>query len=186
VCFGAVPFFPAGRAGLVSDHQSTDFDHGDPLMAIRPRLRFEVLRRDNFTCQYCGRSAPEVELVADHVIPESAGGPTVATNLVAACNDCNSGKGAIDLNSPRIDGMAVLDAFEQVMRWQITATNFLRRIPPQLRERAERAAKHDWDCADEPMPDHHGLLPDVVRHVGRLLFESEIVVVPEPDLVAPF
>jgi 5-methylcytosine-specific restriction endonuclease McrA len=38
-------------------------------MAISKKLRFEVFKRDNFTCQYCGRETPEVILEADHVIP---------------------------------------------------------------------------------------------------------------------
>jgi len=60
--------------------------------AIGKRLRFEVLRRDRFTCQYCGRKAPEVELQVDHVHPASDGGPAVLSNLVTSCSDCNSGK----------------------------------------------------------------------------------------------
>lgn len=29
---------------------------------VAPGLRFDVLERDNFTCQYCGRSASDVSL----------------------------------------------------------------------------------------------------------------------------
>jgi 5-methylcytosine-specific restriction endonuclease McrA len=57
-------------------------------------LRFEVLRRDDFRCRYCGRQPPEVMLHLDHVEPWSAGGRTVLENLRAACSDCNLGKGA--------------------------------------------------------------------------------------------
>lgn len=56
------------------------------------RLRFEVLSRDGFKCRYCGASAPNVELVVDHVVPVVHGGATVAENLVAACQPCNAGK----------------------------------------------------------------------------------------------
>lgn len=59
-----------------------------------PALRFQVFRRDSFTCQYCGRAAPEVELHADHRHPFSKGGLTVEENLVTACRDCNLGKGS--------------------------------------------------------------------------------------------
>lgn len=61
-------------------------------MALSKRLRFEILRRDNHTCRYCGRSAPEVELTVDHVIPVALGGDDEPSNLVTACRDCNSGK----------------------------------------------------------------------------------------------
>lgn len=65
-----------------------------PSGTIPASLRFEVLRRDSFTCQYCGRKAPLVVLHADHVVPRIAGGPTTLENLVAACAECNLGKGA--------------------------------------------------------------------------------------------
>lgn len=61
-------------------------------MAASKRTRFEVLRRDNHTCQYCGESAPNVTLHVDHVMPASLGGSDKPDNLVAACKDCNIGK----------------------------------------------------------------------------------------------
>ncbi|WUH94590.1 HNH endonuclease [Streptomyces sp. NBC_00433] len=61
-------------------------------MAVSKRLRYEVLRRDNHACRYCGATAPDVKLNVDHVIPTSLGGTDKPTNLVTACADCNSGK----------------------------------------------------------------------------------------------
>ena len=61
---------------------------------ISASVRFEVFRRDNFTCQYCGRSAPEVKLQVDHVIPFSTGGSNNISNLRTACQECNIGKGS--------------------------------------------------------------------------------------------
>lgn len=56
-------------------------------------LRFDVFMRDGFRCRYCGRSIDEgIVLHADHVIPESKGGPTTLDNLVTSCMDCNWGK----------------------------------------------------------------------------------------------
>ena len=57
-------------------------------------LRFQVLRRDGFTCQYCGRKPPEVKLHIDHVTPWSAGGLNTLNNLRTSCEACNLGKGA--------------------------------------------------------------------------------------------
>lgn len=57
------------------------------------RLRFHVLARDGFTCRYCGRKAPYVELHVDHVHPRVEGGTDDPENLVTACLDCNLGKG---------------------------------------------------------------------------------------------
>ncbi|MDQ1591709.1 MAG: hypothetical protein QOG71_2336 [Pyrinomonadaceae bacterium] len=60
--------------------------------SIGLRFRFRILKRDSFTCQYCGRAAPKVELHVDHVIPVSKGGSYEPTNLVTACVECNLGK----------------------------------------------------------------------------------------------
>lgn len=59
---------------------------------MRPSQRYEILKRDNFTCRYCGRKAPEVELQVDHYFPRSLGGLDKEWNLVASCRACNIGK----------------------------------------------------------------------------------------------
>jgi hypothetical protein len=61
-------------------------------MAVSKRLRYEILRRDNHACRYCGATAPDVKLNVDHVIPQALGGSNAPTNLVASCADCNAGK----------------------------------------------------------------------------------------------
>ena len=55
-------------------------------------VRFRILARDNFTCQYCGRRAPDVVLEIDHIRPSAHGGPDRIMNLITACYDCNHGK----------------------------------------------------------------------------------------------
>lgn len=55
--------------------------------------RFNVFLRDAWQCQYCGESHTTHELTFDHVIPRSRGGRTAWTNVVAACQDCNTLKG---------------------------------------------------------------------------------------------
>ncbi|NIR52078.1 HNH endonuclease, partial [candidate division KSB1 bacterium] len=51
-----------------------------------------ILRRDDFTCQYCGNQ--ENPLTVDHIIPKSRGGKTTWTNVVVACKPCNMKKGS--------------------------------------------------------------------------------------------
>lgn len=67
-------------------------------MAISKRTRFEVFKRDKFTCQYCGGKAPDVILHADHIEPKSQGGSDDLVNLITACDACNGGKGAVRLS----------------------------------------------------------------------------------------
>lgn len=64
---------------------------------LSKKTRFEVFKRDGFTCQYCGQRPPAVVLECDHVIALRAGGQDVEDNLLTACFDCNRGKGARSL-----------------------------------------------------------------------------------------
>ncbi len=68
-------------------------------MALSKKKRFEVFKRDGFTCQYCGQRPPEVVLEVDHITPKSKGGDGDPLNLITACFDCNRGKGARELAS---------------------------------------------------------------------------------------
>lgn len=72
-------------------------------MAISKRTRFEVLRRDNYTCRYC--RSEENALTVDHVTPVALGGTDAPNNLVAACRDCNAGKAS---NAPGEQTLSML------------------------------------------------------------------------------
>lgn len=65
--------------------------------AISKKTRFEVFKRDAFTCQYCGAHPPGVLLHVDHILAVAAGGTNAVDNLLTACEPCNLGKGARDL-----------------------------------------------------------------------------------------
>lgn len=67
-------------------------------VSLSKKLRFEVFKRDSFTCQYCGQRAPAVVLHCDHIKPVAEGGTTDILNLVTSCQDCNLGKGARTLS----------------------------------------------------------------------------------------
>lgn len=58
------------------------------------KLRFEIFKRDNFTCQYCGRNVKKdrIKLHLDHVIPKDKGGRDIIKNLITSCEECNLGK----------------------------------------------------------------------------------------------
>jgi len=70
--------------------------------AISKKIRFEVFKRDSFTCQYCGKSAPEVILHVDHIMPVSKGGDNDITNLITSCQSCNSGKSDTKLDDDAV------------------------------------------------------------------------------------
>jgi 5-methylcytosine-specific restriction endonuclease McrA len=55
--------------------------------------RVNIYGRDNYSCQYCGAQTPLIELTYDHVVPRAQGGKTTWTNIVTACETCNTRKG---------------------------------------------------------------------------------------------
>ena len=95
--------------------------------AITKKLRFEIFKRDSFTCQYCGEKAPDVVLNIDHLIPVAAGGTNDILNLIAACFSCNSGKSDRQLSDSSVldkqrDQLELLQArkeqIELMFEWQ--------------------------------------------------------------------
>lgn len=74
-------------------------------MVRRPRptvhlTKREVLRRDDYTCQYCGQKVSY--LTIDHVVPRRLGGTHTWDNLVAACPACNHRKGGRTLEQAQM------------------------------------------------------------------------------------
>lgn len=60
---------------------------------MNDEIRYNVLKRDNYTCQICGATASDgAKLHVDHIIPISKGGKTVMSNLQTLCERCNIGK----------------------------------------------------------------------------------------------
>jgi len=57
------------------------------------KLRQQIITRDNYTCQICGKYMPdEVGLHIDHIVSISKGGKTVPSNLQVLCSKCNGSK----------------------------------------------------------------------------------------------
>jgi len=67
---------------------------------INWRLRFIIMRRDNFKCKICGRSPatdPKITLHVDHIIPWTKEGETIPDNLHTLCSVCNIGKSNLEM-----------------------------------------------------------------------------------------
>lgn len=117
---------------------------------IGKKLRFEVFKRDNFTCQYCGKKAPEVVLHCDHIHPVAGGGKKELLNLVTACDACNLGKGDRKLD----DGTVVArqqaqleelqerrEQLEMILQWRDGLVNT---EDEQVEEVADRLRRWGW------------------------------------------
>lgn len=101
-------------------------------MAVSKRTRYEVLRRDNHACRYCGSMAPDVKLTVDHVTPVALGGTDDPSNLVAACRDCNAGKSS---TSP--DAALVADVSQRAVEFAAAIATYNR---AQMGDRKKRDA----------------------------------------------
>jgi 5-methylcytosine-specific restriction endonuclease McrA len=70
--------------------------HVTQIFRTVPFSRQNVFKRDNFTCQYCGKKMGPTQLTLDHVVPRSMWSgkdtPTCWHNIVAACRKCNAHK----------------------------------------------------------------------------------------------
>ncbi len=134
-------------------------------MTLTKRIRYEVLRRDNFTCRYCGAKAPDVALTVDHVVPVALGGSDDPSNLVTACGPCNSGK-----TSTQPDAPLVADVGKDALRWAAAMTQA---AEIERRSRAEDDeffneffnAFIDMICETIRMPGY--AVPDVVPEDGE-------------------
>lgn len=77
--------------------------------------RSNLFVRDEYTCQYCGKSVKSAkERSVDHIVPRSRGGRTIWQNVVLCCKKCNLKKGDKMLEEA---GMALLRK-PRAPRWQ--------------------------------------------------------------------
>lgn len=67
---------------------------------VSKKLREKILKRDNYTCQYCRKQFSVEDLEIDHIRPVCLGGDSRESNLVTSCWKCNQAKG-----TKRIFGM---------------------------------------------------------------------------------
>lgn len=101
-------------------------------MTVSRALRYQILRRDGFTCRYCGGRAPDVALRVDHVIPVALGGSDQPTNLTTACQDCNSGKSATPPDAAQVEQVD-----QRALKWAETMAAI-------AAEEAQERAGQDW------------------------------------------
>lgn len=129
-------------------------------MAVSKRLRFEVLKRDNHTCAYCGRSAPEVVLQVDHIVPTVLGGSDKPSNLTTACRDCNSGKSSSQAEDRPVDAPTL-----DVLRWRraVIEAGEVHRADQEREQKARDRFERRWSYR---LPDGWGTTIDQFARLG--------------------
>jgi hypothetical protein len=155
-------------------------------MTVNKRLRFEVLRRDQFSCTYCGATSADVELHVDHVVPVALGGTDIPENLTTACADCNSGKASTGATEEMVAAVNRAVAIEEAARVKVaqrilaytdsleTYENCIQEFwdfcVPEYRQRYAKGIDlmriSDWHDAGVPIP--------LVEFAIRLAMQSDV------------
>ena len=110
--------------------------------SLSKRTRFNVFKRDHFTCTYCGQKPPDVMLQVDHIIAVAKGGSDEPDNLTTSCSACNLGKGATGLGTamPQVSEEMRLEAIQESLeRAAILADQQAAAV--KLREAEENVAR---------------------------------------------
>lgn len=121
---------------------------------ISKKTRFEVFKRDKFTCQYCGAKAPEVVLECDHINPVANGGDSGIMNLVTACAGCNNGKGA-----RMLDDRSVVER-QRAQVEELQARREQLEMMLQWRDAEQAGTIDEVDAIADRMGDRGGYVPN--------------------------
>jgi len=109
--------------------------------SISKKTRFNIFKRDEFTCQYCGSTPPSVVLEVDHIVPVAEGGGNEDDNLVTSCFACNRGKGAKPLSS-------VPESLSNKAKRVKEAEEQLAEYHEILQAKKDRIESEAWDIAE--------------------------------------
>lgn len=128
-------------------------------IALSKKTRFEIFKRDGFTCQYCGAHPPSVILHVDHIVAVAAGGSNRKDNLVTACEACNQGKGARDL---RVAPEALADKAERIRESEAQLKGYQK----IMQARADRLEMECWRVVGVLFVDGDNCRRDYFRSIG--------------------
>jgi 5-methylcytosine-specific restriction endonuclease McrA len=117
---------------------------------VTDEIRFEVKKRDNFTCVYCGfnkRNAGENWgilnwLEIDHILAIANGGTHGPENLVVCCYKCNIGKSSIPLWKRLIPLKQFWNKRVKLERMVLKKMKQLAEIQEEIRE--IKGGKYQW------------------------------------------
>jgi hypothetical protein len=141
---------------------------------ISPRTRFEIFKRDGFSCRYCGRKSPEVILELDHIVPVAENGSDDPMNLATSCYECNSGKNAVPLgqvmtgDDPHDRAVEILEKERQLREYE------------EVRRAQEERKLRDWKY----ITDRFQFSDDDAPYIRRALDQFSVFDVAEALSIA--
>ena len=93
ICRNCTNLVTKGRRNYCSENCLTEFNNNHDWN----RVRWDVLRRDNFTCSICTKKHRKFQLDVDHIIPVRLGiDPFNKKNLRLLCKECHKAKTKLD------------------------------------------------------------------------------------------
>lgn len=135
-------------------------------MTQRPELsakrRFDIFKRDGFTCLYCGATPPGVLLHIDHIVAVANGGTSDDENLATACQRCNLGKGAHPLTATP---QSLAEKAEETAEREAQ----LRGWADIMRQKRERLDAEAWQVAEILYPGCESVLKSELASIRRFL-----------------
>ena len=126
---------------------------------LSKKTRFDVFRRDEFICQYCGNTPPAVVLEVDHFCAVKNGGDNDIDNLITSCFDCNRGKGATNMS---VAPQSVVEKMESLREKEQQIKEFNKQI---------RAKRKRQDRQIESLSD---ILAEYKEHVFSDSFRESV------------
>jgi hypothetical protein len=159
-------------------------------------LRFQILKRDRFTCQYCGAQAPQAKVEVEHIVPPKQGGEkTNPDNLVCSCYDCNRGKSTKLLSDNKLTALTETDLLEARIQRLLSIQLAARDYAEVLQSGADRLDRYWWEVlVNDPS---HGfaeptlaLFRDLLRDIPAPRLEELMALAwsndPNPKRIRPF
>jgi 5-methylcytosine-specific restriction endonuclease McrA len=139
---------------------------------LSKKTRFDVFKRDQFCCQYCGRKPPQTTLEVDHIDPVANGGGNEQTNLVTSCFECNRGK------SNRLLCVVPESLSDRAARIK-EAEEQLKAYRKIVEAKDERIKKDSWEIVHELFGDDRNEIrkdwfSSIKKFVGLLQMEDVI------------
>lgn len=150
-------------------------DSTTPTPALSKRLRFEVFKRDSFTCQYCGAQPPKVVLEVDHIHPRSRGGDNNPGNLITSCVACNRGKSNKPLGDRIIrpdadilylEAMQEAAEYERYVKAKKKRDRALMAVVESIQDDFQRMSQTEW------VPDDSVIISMLVKNTPEQVSEA--------------
>ena len=105
---------------------------------IETKIMWEVFRRDEYTCRYCG--ADDQPLTVDHIVLWEDMGPSIPLNLISSCKKCNNKRGNMQYEDWLISSF-YLSQIPKIPVNMIAANSLALTYIPEIRENHLRTVK---------------------------------------------